>query len=688
MQLVYTGLDEKEIKALSKKHIYSVEELVRWFPRQYRDYREVRDILDCRPGYFCAVKGKLVKCEVKSGNIGKYVSMRFVSNGRKDINGDPVWFGYTIHVGKYAGWVCRQNSAYLQKDVVVTGRIEFDQKFGYSISYPELFYEKEFVAGIKCIYPKIKGIEEERLKAVISHYVPLQGEMLESEIVGKFGLDRYTDVLEKLHHPQSAADIIRGKKQMVFYDLMRFALGLKELDDILPEESSVLFPKHEKTDEFIRSLPFPLTQKDTEEDIIPSAKNESTGGQLDAVKRMYERIMDGKRLNALVEGDVGCGKTLAAVIMMILAWENGYQSVLMAPKFVLAVQHYEEISGYAEKLGIGVSFIHSGKTSHEKKMRKIELEKIASGEASIIIGTHSCYSEDVKYKSLGLIVYDEEHEFGVDQKIALYNKAVTGVHSIEMSATPIPRSMAMTVYSSKEIERITIKPEGRIPIQTASCTKSETAFKFMEGQLEAGHQCYAVVPAVEDNEEFCLTGIKTVAKKYKEYFEPRGYTVGIVHGKMKEDEFTKEMEGFKNGEIQILVATTVVEVGVNVPNATVIAIHQSDRFGLSQLHQLRGRVGRKDYKSYCILLTDKPDNDRIRVMKETTDGFRIAEEDFKLRGPGDVNGTDQSGQNIYIEEAISYPEMFREAKEAASLCTKENGYGNVLLALYKDKEKR
>jgi ATP-dependent DNA helicase RecG len=330
----------------------------------------------------------------------------------------------------------------------------------------------------------------------------------------------------------------------------------------------------------------------------------------------------------------------------------------------------------------------TAKTAQEKKEKKEALRQIKCGEVQVIIGTHNTFSKEVEYKNLGLIVYDEEQIFGVDHKIAMFEKGLPGVHTIEMSATPIPRSLSMSVYGNKRIYRIAEKPAGRVPVQTAawSYDRPGAVTSFMEKQLAMGRQCYVVAPAIEDNEDAGLVGVNTIAEKYHDHFAPLGYQVVIANGRMKDEEFTKAIDSFKSGEAQILVATTVVEVGVNVPNATVIIIEQAERFGLSQLHQLRGRVGRRDYKSYCVLYTNNKENERIVAMERITDGFEIAEEDCRLRGPGDVNGTDQSGQNTYIEEVLTYPHIYEKAKKAVDLCTDENRYGIMLKLMYTEHE--
>lgn len=673
MELAYLGLDEKEIRALEKKHIHTSYDLMRWFPRQYRDYRQVKDILDCRPGTFCAVKGRVIRVTVKGEGAKRYLSVRIASTGRPGNAGQTVWFGFALYIGKYAAYVGRQYEKYLQEEVVVTGKVAYDEQYGYSISYPEIFFASEFQNGIRCIYPAVKGLSQERISSLMRHYAPMHGDVLEQEVRSSFGIPSFPEALRLMHSPENGADILRGEKSFVFYDLLYFCLCLKKLDLKMAPESGIRFSSDVLARKLIESLPFPLTKAEKADPEYGFME----GGQEDALVRMRTRILLGKRLNALIEADVGSGKTILAAIFMVMAAENGYQSVLIAPKTVLARQHYEEINGYAEMLGIDCVYLHSGNSSANKKLRRQELAHIEDGTAKIIIGTKSCFSTDVNYHSLGLIVYDEEHQFGVDQKIALYEKGLPGVHTIEMSATPIPRSIAMSVYSNKDIERITVRPAGRTPVQTAACRKESTAFEFMEKQLAQGHQCYVVAPAIEDNEDIGVCGVKTIWKRCREHFEKMGYGVSLVHGKLKDEEFTKEIDRFKKNESQILVATTVVEVGVNIPNATVICIENAERFGLSQLHQLRGRVGRCDLPSYCILVTEDADNPRVKALQEVSDGFEVAERDLQLRGPGEINGTMQSGSNVYVSEAITYPDIFEAAKKAADMCT-EKDCGSIL----------
>ena len=682
-------MPKKTVTALSKKHIYTVNDLLRWFPRKYRDYREVKDIMDCPDGEYCAVAGKLMKVQVKQGSKGKFLRLSFLSEGKKDRLGNEVWFRVDMFVSRYANYLERvYTQEYYRRDCVVTGKVSKHPVYGISISDSSITLPVLFKNEIAAVYPKTGSVKDEDFRSWLEQCLQLTGEVLEDEIRAKAGLYPYREALRMIHHPESPEEIERAKEQFVFYDLFWFYSRLVEMNAHMPEKSEILMPDTSLMEKFIASLPFPLTRL-TSSGSICQQENMISGGQEEAVRSMAARMATGGRLNALVEGDVGCGKTLVAASMLMLAAGNGFQACLLAPKTVLARQHYEEIGGYCEKMGLKCAFLAGTPNgAEERKERKEILKKLREGEIQVIVGTHGCFSREVVYKNLGLIIYDEEQIFGVDQKIAMFEKGLPGVHTIEMSATPIPRSLAMSVYSNKSICRITEKPAGRVPVQTAawSYDRPGAVTTFMEKQLAMGRQCYVVAPAIEDNEDAGLVGVNTVAERYHDHFAPLGYKVVIANGRMKDEEFTKAIDSFKSGEAQILVATTVIEVGVNVPNATVIVIEQAERFGLSQLHQLRGRVGRKDYKSYCVLFTMDRGNERIIAMERTTDGFEIAEEDYRLRGPGDVNGTDQSGQNLYIDEILAYPKVYEKAKKAVELCNDKNRYGMILRLMYREHE--
>ena len=687
MLLSQLDMPKKIVTAFSKKHIHTVDDLLRWFPRKYRDYRETKDIADCADGGYYAVSGKLMKVQAKQGAKGKYLRLSFLSEGKKDAEGNDIWFRVDKFASRYTAFLeTVYTREYLGKDVVVTGKVIKHPVYGTSMADAEVSLPVLFRNEIAAVYPKTGSVKDEDFRSWLEQFIQLSGEVLEDEIREKAGIYSYRDALNMVHHPQSIDDIYKAREQFVFYDLFWFYSKLKEMNAHMPEKSELLFKDASLMERFISLLPFQLTGLEAYEEGWKQG-NMTHGGQREAIWSMASEMATGKRLNALVEGDVGCGKTLVAAAMIMLAAGNGYQACILAPKTVLARQHYEEIKQYCEKMGLSCAFLSgTAKTAQEKKEKKETLKKIKEGSIQVIVGTHSCFGKDVEYRALGLIVYDEEQIFGVDQKLCMFEKGLPGVHTVEMSATPIPRSLSMSVYGSKSIYRITKKPAGRIPIQTAAINNDRPAFNFIEKQLGMGRQCYVVAPAIEDNEDSDLVGVNTVAEKYHERFAPLGYKVVVANGKMKDEEFAKAIDSFKSGEAQILVATTVIEVGVNVPNATVIAIEQAERFGLSQLHQLRGRVGRKDFKSYCILLTKDKENQRIMAMERISDGFEIAEEDYRLRGPGDVNGTDQSGQNLYIDEILSFPHVYEKAKVAADACNEKNRYGLMLKHIYREHE--
>ena len=538
MQLSELGIPKRSISAMQKKHIHTVEDLLRWFPRKYRDYREVRDILDCPDGEYAAVSGRLMKVQVKQGAKGAYLRLSFLSNKSTFPDGTDVWFRADLFVSRYARYLEKKYSEeYLKKDVVVTGKVCKDPQYGISISEAEVELPVLFKNDIARIYPKIGGLKDEDFRSWLEQLLQLQGEVLEDAVRKECGLMPFRDALYMMHHPGVPEDIEAAGRQFVFYDLFWFAMQLREMEGRLPEDSDIKLADRTLMDYFLsQCLPFRLTELTSDEREENRKNGVTGGGQMDVIRAMAETAASGKRLNALVEGDVGCGKTLVAAAMIMLAAGNGYQAVITAPKTVLARQHYEEISTYCEACGLKCAFLSSSaKTAEEKRARKEDFRKIESGEIKVIIGTHSCFGKDVTYKNLGLIIYDEEQEFGVDQKMALYDKALLGVHTIEMSATPIPRSLTMSVYSSKDIQRIIKKPAGRIPIQTASCSTDAPVFKFMKGQLEMGRQCYVVAPAIDDNEDAGLIGVNSVAKRYEEHFAPMGYRVALANGRMKDE---------------------------------------------------------------------------------------------------------------------------------------------------------
>lgn len=650
------NIQKRTITALNKKKIYDSDDIVRRLPRKYRDYREAKEIFSCETGEYCAVKGILREVELKNGSK-KYLSMKaetvsgLMAGGRR-------YFSILMFSRVF---MARKFYSMIGFEVVITGKITYDEQWGYSISEPDnIILSSEFKPGIATVYPKIGGVTDETFREIMEASLKKVHEPFEWELMEKMNCTDYKTVLMKLHHPQTLEDT-RATRRLLVNDLLYFSIGLKEAQKKNRADAAYTLKHSEQMEKFIKGLPF-----------------EMTADQQEAVRSAAAQAADGKRINMLIQGDVGSGKTAVAISIMMLARENGVQSVLMAPRGVLAAQHYETLQKMTG-LGDEIAFLHSGLKASE---RKDMLKKIADGRISMIVGTHSCIADTVVYHKLGLVVTDEEHLFGVCHKEKLAGKTGEGLHTISMSATPIPRTLATVIYGEgKEVIQIRTMPKGRLPIKSATIKDRNKAFPFMEKEIAAGHQCYIVCPAIEDNEDTDLVSLEEMEKVYKDYFEPKGIRIGVVNGRMEQSDVDQVMDAFAAGKVHILMATTVIEVGVNVPNATVIVIEQAERFGIASLHQLRGRVGRSSLQSYCILRSDDPKNERLTTICSTTDGFAIAEADLKMRGSGDLLGAQQAGINHFVELMLSHPDLFKRLQPAASFCAEE-GFGRGLVALY------
>ena len=393
-----------------------------------------------------------------------------------------------------------------------------------------------------------------------------------------------------------------------------------------------------------------------------------TGAQKRVIKEIRADMGSGRQMNRLLQGDVGSGKTLVALMTMLLAVDNGYQACMMAPTEILAGQHYSTISGMAQKIGVRVELL----TGSTKKKERDEIhEGLMNGDVKILIGTHALIEDTVNFKNLGMAVIDEQHRFGVAQRAKMWKKNVTPPHVLVMTATPIPRTLAMTVYGDLDVSVIDELPPGRKPIQTVLRYDNHriSVYRFIGEQLKLGRQVYVVYPLIQESEKLDLRNLEEGYEIIREVFPQ--YRVCMVHGKMKPDEKDYQMKIFAENKAQIMVATTVIEVGVNVPNASVMLIENAERFGLSQLHQLRGRVGRGADQAFCILMSNykisRDTRHRLEVMTQTTDGFVVAEEDLKLRGPGDMEGTQQSGIafDLRIANVTKDVEVMQQAREIA-----------------------
>lgn len=622
-------LELSKVKAtqLKKRGIETTEDLLSMIPLHYYDFTKHKKIRELN------TDGEIVAIYVKV--IFFMATDKMLTFSVQDEDGEPfdiVFFNQFWQMDniKRGEWY------------TFGGKVSKKGRF-FNISNPT-YITKGRTGIIQKKYSKIKGMSDKELRKIIgvAQAASENFEDLDTPLRTKFNLLNRQDMIQAIHAPGSMDEVREAKKRLLFESLFEFNLKLiadrkkTVVDAIAPMKT------FDNTRKLQKNIPFKLTD-----------------GQNECMRVISSRMKEGKRVNSLLQGDVGSGKTMVALFSMLICADSGFQSAIMAPTNVLAKQHFKEIKGYLEPLGFNVVFLTGELKAKEK--REV-LKTIKEGEAQIVVGTHAVLSEAVKYKNLGLIVVDEEHRFGVKQRESFLNKGEKGVHVLNMSATPIPRSLALSLYGD-DVLSLSIKtmPQGRKPILTTWEKKDEDGYKIIEGELKKGRQAYIVCPLIEESSEMeNVDSVEEAFKKAKDYFEPKGIVVGMIHGRLKPEVVTEEIEKFSNKVYDILVSTTIVEVGVNVPNATAIIIKSAERFGLAQLHQLRGRVGRSTYQSYCMLLSENAtDNakDKLQVMVETTDGFKIAKEDMKLRGTGNIVGNSQSGVNEYIQLMLMYPKM-------------------------------
>lgn len=640
MLLEEAGVAKRTVTALNKKKVYTVDDLLRCIPRKYLDYREIVPFSDA-VGKDCAIAGYIQSAGKKEGNgRPQQIDIDLV----EETSGQMVkiyYFG-TPYIWEH---ICKL----IHKEVIVCGKIS-NGKFGYSITNPYRISDKELFHGtIVPVYSKMKGVSEDMLKKLIKTYIKDLSDPIEENVISRAKLFGYKEALQELHYPTNFERIQQARKRLAFNDLLFFSMQLQEDADKIGH-NGIKIDTVEETVNRLDKLPFQLTED-----------------QAVTLNHIRDNMKSGVRTDALIQGDVGCGKTIVAFLSMSMMAENGYQSAIMAPTEILAHQHYDGFCKSFPDLASKAVFL-SG--SMKVKEKKEALSKIVAGEALFVIGTHSVISKNVMFYKLGLVITDEEHRFGTEQRDMMMEKGNEGVHIITMSATPIPRSIAAVMYGeNKAIYEIKSMPDGRIPVQTAINNNQQKIFDFAEKQLKENRQIYVVCPLVDEAEEGSsssgMDSVQDVYERYRLYFETIGYKTGKLFGKQDNSEKAANIKAFEENKVQILVSTTVVEVGVNVPNASLIIIHNAERFGLATMHQLRGRVGRGGGKSYCILKSDQRDNERLLTMVNTTDGFKIAEEDMKQRGIGDLIGTKQSGKNHNMDLMLSYPNFYKAVKKYA-----------------------
>ena len=631
------GIGPAKAELLAKElQIFSLGDLIYSYPFRYVDRTQFHQIIDLLPDQGnVQLKGKLVSLVTRGENRKKRLVGRLRDESGAAL--ELVWFRGINYLDR----------AYkIGEEYVVYGKIE---EFGgrLSITHPEMEplhrAVQEEAATFEPVYASTEKLNKRGLdtrgrrkliRGVLDQLQPEQlPDMLPDYLREELRLISHYDAVKAIHLPANQVELEAARRRLKFEEL--FLLQIRLLQLKVSREARVAGYAFEQIGEhfnefFSKHLPFTLT-----------------GAQKRVLREIRQDLGRGIQMNRLLQGDVGSGKTMVGLMSMLMALDNGFQACMMAPTEILAYQHYESLQEYLKDMDVRVAFL-SG--SVKGRARRELLEELAEGRIDILLGTHALIEPPVVFKNLGLAIIDEQHRFGVKQRAKLWKKNTPyPPHVLVMTATPIPRTLAMTAYGDLDVSVIDELPPGRTPIKTVHFTehRRERVFGRIREEIAKGRQAYVVYPLIEENEKLDLLALEEAYDEMLDRFPRPDYQISVVHGRMKTEDKDFEMARFKNGETQIMMATTVIEVGVNVPNATIMVIVHTERFGLSQLHQLRGRVGRGAKESFCILLSSvklsKESRQRIKTMVDTTDGFKIAEADLKLRGPGMIDGTQQSG---------------------------------------------
>ena len=646
------GIGEKTEKLFWKLGIRTVGDLIRYYPRAYDIYEEAVPISEAEEGRVQTVTGAIYGKVQVSGNRAMQVTSLYV----KDLTGTlkVIWFRMpflrtTLSRG---GVITLRGMIVRRRDVLV-------------MEHPEIFYPsgkyEEKRGTMQPVYPLTSGLSNNTVMKAVKQALeslPLEREPLPEHIRLKYHLAEYNYALRGIHFPEDKEVFCHARKRLVFDEFAAFIYSLRKLkEESGRSENRFRISPSGEVERFIKELPYELT-----------------GAQKRVWREIEADLKKNLSMSRLVQGDVGSGKTVIALLALLTVAYSGYQGALMAPTEVLAKQHYESITKLLEehRIPFQTALLTGSMTAKEKREA---YRRIQGGEAQIIIGTHALIQEKVAYQDLALVVTDEQHRFGVRQREIFAEKGEMP-HVLVMSATPIPRTLAIILYGDLDISVIDELPSNRLPIKNCVVDTGyrPTAYRFIKNQIEEGRQCYIICPMVEESEHLEVENVTDYSAMLQEELGNK-IVVGCLHGKMKQEQKDRIMEDFGEGKIDVLVSTTVIEVGINVPNATVMMVENAERFGLAQLHQLRGRVGRGKYQSYCIFMTGskaKDTKERLDILNKSNDGFKIASEDLKQRGPGDLFGIRQSGlMNFRLGDVFQDAAVLQMASEAVSVLSKK-----------------
>ena len=634
------GVGERRAAMLSRLGVSDVNALVRLYPRIHEGWSQIKSINEAQIGEICCIKG-IVGSPVRKNLIRKGLTLY-----KTEITDGSGIMGITIFNSRFAAEKLTEGDEFL-----FFGRVG-GNLYRKEMNSPEI-EPAEGADRIRPIYPQTHGLNSKMIeKLVRTALTECRDELVDPIplwLREKYCLMNLPDSLWNIHFPKSPDYLEEARRRLIFEELLILQLGLEKMRSQTQKNAGAIIER-DFSEEYFSHLPF-----------------SPTGAQRRAVKEAMRDMMSGRQMNRLLQGDVGSGKTAVAAALVYSAAKNSMQSALMAPTEVLAEQHYKTFLKLFDGCSINVELLTGSDTAAQKKRKK---EALKAGEIDLLIGTHAIIQSDVEFKSLALVITDEQHRFGVEQRNALGEKG-ENPHLYVMSATPIPRTLALIIYGELDISILDELPPGRQKIETYAVTSElrQRAYNYVKKHLDAGRQGYIICPLVDEGESDTELASAVKYADELQHGDFRGYTVGLMHGKMKSVDKKKVMESFSNGETQLLVSTTVIEVGVDVPNAVIMVIENAERFGLSQLHQLRGRIGRGQYKSTCILITDAKNDTaqrRMKVMETTTDGFKIADEDLKLRGPGEFFGSRQHGlPEMKIADMLADRSTLDETQRAA-----------------------
>ncbi|DAA90442.1 TPA: ATP-dependent DNA helicase RecG [Candidatus Gastranaerophilales bacterium HUM_5] len=659
------GIGSKIAYVLNKLGIYTVGDLLYYFPRKHVDYSTRTRIRDLEPGETTTVFGNIrsVEAFTTKNNLG-VVKVR--------INDGSGSMSLNFFASKSNKFTLERMKQQFPKGagIMVSGTVKINSYDGmptldkpvYSIMEDEILGESNInLARIVPIYPLSENLNIKTLRKAIFNTIQLFKNDIETvlprKVIDKYNLMEKREAVEQMHFPKDNNSLHNARYSLVFEELFLIQLKLALL--------------REENNKSISSIPLEIKKDGLVMRFINGLPFELTGAQKRAVNEILNDLNSTKPMQRLLQGDVGSGKTVVACIMLLAAIENGYQAAIMAPTEILAQQHYNNLVKWLTPLGLSVELLIG---SISKKQRTVSETNLRNGQANIAVGTHALIQDTVDFANLGAVVIDEQHRFGVKQRLALRKKS-QNPQILTMTATPIPRTLAITMNGDLDLTIIDELPSGRKPILTTMTNSRKQIASLIRKEVDAGRQAYIVYPLIEESETLSAKAATIEKEKWQNEVFPE-YKIGLLHGKLKNDEKDEVMNKFKNKEYDILVSTTVVEVGVDVPNATVIVIENAERFGLSQLHQLRGRVGRSDLQSYCVLSSSTKSQEtraRLDIMTQTNDGFVIAEKDLQIRGPGEFLGTRQSGlPDMIIADIVNDAKILELARAEAIDFVKNN----------------